>query len=105
MKLGKNWRRMADIYQRFAPPGTDLSPAAAAAMYQHESFGEPLANPSTNGFNIGKKWMDITIAMWREDIPARVLTVQELQDDGYPDWFLKRTGILHLTPTTNEARP
>ena len=98
-KIGKKWLRMAAIYRRFASdyPRADFSDDAAAAMYAHESTGAPLPDPRTNGFALGKKWMDVTIAAWKEDILSRGLLVSELQgDDGYPDWFLERIGVLHL---------
>jgi len=88
----KKWRKMADIYKRFAPEGTDLSEDAACAMYAAETFGE--AVDARNGYAQGKKWMDATIEMWKEDIPKGLLFVRELQSDDYPDWFLKRVGIL-----------
>jgi hypothetical protein len=101
MKIGKNWLKMTEIYRRFAAghPLVDLSEDAAIAMYRHETFGEPMPEANQiNGFELGKKWMDITVAGWREEIPQLGLTVQELQADGYPDWFLKRVGVLDLVP-------
>lgn len=100
-KLGKKWLRMAEIYKRFASdyPRADFSAEAAAAMYAHESTGAPLPDPRTNGFALGKKWMDVTVAGWKEEIPQMGLLVSELQADGYPDWFLERVGVLHLVPT------
>lgn len=98
MTPSKKWRRMAAMYQRFGYyPAADYSDAAAAAMFAAETHGTPLPpGLPLNGFALGKKWMDVTLAMWREDIPCRMLSVQELLDDGYPEWFLKRTGILEL---------
>lgn len=99
--IGKKWRRMAELYKRFACDykSSDFSESAALAMYLHESTGCPLPNWQTNGYAIGKKWMDVTIAGWKEDIPQMGLLVSELQEDGYPDWFLERIGVLHLVPT------
>ena len=67
---------------------------AAAAMFAWESKGVPMTNEGVNGFALGKKWMDVTVAMWKEDIPKELLHVNELLADGYPEWFLKRVGIL-----------
>lgn len=92
---------MADIYARFADdwPHADFSEEAAIAMYKREN-GTPLPQTEkVNGFALGKKWMEVTLAMWREDIPDGLLFVRELLDDGYPEWFLKRTGILLLDKT------
>lgn len=100
-KIGKKWRRMADIYKRFAADykAADFAEPAALAMYLHESTGARLPDPRTNGYALGKKWMDVTVAGWREEIPQMGLLVSELQADGYPDWFLERVGVLHLVPT------
>lgn len=102
MKIGKKWLRMAEIYRRFSKdyPQADLSDEAAMAMYRHETFGDPMPKASQlNGFELGKKWMDVTVAGWKEEIPQLGLLVSELQEDGYPDWFLERVGVLHLVPT------
>lgn len=108
MKPSKKWREMSLIYARFAKdwPLADFSEDAAAALFLAETHGTKLPETKTpNGFALGKKWMDVTLKMWREDIPARLLTAQELRDDGFPEWFLKRTGILSLRPNaTLEGR-
>jgi hypothetical protein len=93
--------RVAEIYKRFAKQhaGADLSDSAAEEMYLHESAGKPLRDPMTNGYAIGKKWMDVTVAAWREDIAQMGLFVSELQGDGYPDWFLDRVGVLQARPS------
>ncbi|MDE2103357.1 MAG: hypothetical protein KGL39_39315 [Patescibacteria group bacterium] len=102
MKIGKKWVRMSEIYKRFAKeyPEADFSDEAAFAMYRHETFGYPMPkSEKINGFELGKKWMDVTVAGWKEEIPQLGLLVSELQTDGYPDWFLERVGVLHLVPT------
>lgn len=38
-----------------------------------------------NGYLLGKKWMDVTIAMWREDMMKGILFKREL----YRDEFFK----------------
>lgn len=93
------WRRMADMYKRFAAghQGADFGDEAALAMFLHESTGTPLPALKSNGYALGKKWMDVTVAMWREDILQGNLRVYELQDDSYPDWFLERVGVLELS--------
>ncbi len=95
----KKWRRIGGIYKQFAKDAAaDFSEAAAVAMYLHESTGAALPDARTNGFALGKKWMDITVAGWKEEIPQLGLSVAELRED-YPDWFLERVGVLHLRPT------
>jgi hypothetical protein len=100
-KISEKWRRMADMYRRFAVdyPAADWSEEAALAMYLHESTGAPMPDARSNGYALGKKWMDVTVAGWKEEIPQMGLLVSELQADGYPDWFLERVGVLHLKPT------
>ena len=101
---GKKWSRMAQMYVRFVKDmdvDVDLSEDAAVAMYRFETFGEALPKTAKlNGYAQGKKWMDVTVAMWKEDILEGYLLVSELQgDEGYPDWFLERVGVLHTVPT------
>lgn len=88
---------MAEIYEKFVKDcqNIDLSEEAAYQMYRYETFGGIIPNNSIiNGYELGKKWMDITISMWKEDLLCKNLFVFELQEDGYPDWFLERVGIL-----------
>lgn len=77
----------------------DFSPEAELEMYMHESNGKPLTSERTNGFAMGKKIMDITVAAWKEDIYEMQLFVHELIEDGYPEWFLKKVQVLHLKAT------
>jgi hypothetical protein len=107
MKIGKKWLRMAEMYKRFASDykNADFGEDAALAMYLHESTGAPLPDPRTNGYALGKKWMDVTVAAWKEDIEQLGLLVSELQgEDGYPDWFLERVGVLKARPTVSGVR-
>lgn len=93
----KKWLRMAAIYKRFAKdfPQADFSKDAALELFNKESFGTPMpACQQVNGFAVGKKWMDATIAMWREDIAKGNLSVLELLADNYPVWFLQRINLI-----------
>lgn len=103
---GKKWLRMAELYKRFAwsCETTDWSEDAKMAMYRHESLGEPLPETNKiNGYVLGKKAMDITVAMWKEDIEQYLLSVKELQEE-YPEWFLKQLGILEMKPVVSKCR-
>lgn len=95
---------MAEIYRRFATgwePCCDFSDQALVEMFEWESFGRGnlkfgLFNNNGgkyNGFAVGKHWMDVTIAMWREDLRTGMLFKKELQAD-FPEWFLKKIGII-----------
>ena len=90
----KRWRRMAGLYRRFAKdyPQADFGEAAAVEMFVHESRGGPVS--AGNGFALGKKWLAVTVAAWREDIRDGLLSPKELRDDGFPDWFLAQEGAL-----------
>lgn len=101
MTIGKRWLRMADLYRRFAAshPGADFSDGAALAMFEHETFGKRLPDGSVNGFALGKKWLSVTVAAWKEDIASGGLSVRELIEDGFPQWFLERVGVFGLKPT------
>jgi hypothetical protein len=42
-----------------------------------------------NGYAVGKRWMQITVNMWREDIKKGLLFVWELYEEKrYPNWWL-----------------
>ncbi len=81
--------KMAKMYLRFVSDDYDFSDSAASSMFDYESTGSPI-DSDQNGYFQGKRAMDITIAMWREDITSRLLTLHELLSDGYPWWFLER---------------
>jgi hypothetical protein len=56
-------------------------------MYNSETYGDPVS--SSNGFLVGKKWLSVTVAMWKEDIRGGILFKEELYKDGkYPQWWL-----------------
>lgn len=65
-------------------------------MFSHESTGTPVE--SNNGYLLGKRTMDITVAMWKEDIRNGCLIKSELLKD-YPKWFLETTGVLNIQPS------
>ena len=100
IKISNKWLEMAEIYKRFAIkeyPHADFGDVAALMMYEHETYGKPIERTEKlNGFLLGKKWMDVTIAGWKEEIASRGLLVKELIDDGYPEWFLERIGVMYL---------
>ena len=44
-----------------------------------------------NGYFVGKRWVDLTVSMWKEDIEKRLLFKSELYDDPtLPNWFLNK---------------
>ncbi len=56
-------------------------------LFNSESYGTPVSD--NNGYALGKKWMNVTIAMWIEDINKGLLFKCELyEDENLPHWWL-----------------
>jgi len=56
-------------------------------LFNNESYGTPLS--SKNGFALGKKWLNVHVKMWREDIQTGILFKKELYEDPkFPHWWL-----------------
>lgn len=87
---------MSLMYERFAKDFSfaDFSLEAKTEMFAFESQGTPIQSNKINGYALGKKWMDVTVSSWKEDIRKGLLYPFELLEDDYPKWFLKRVGIL-----------
>lgn len=81
---------MAEVYRHFGRDWKsccDFSDQAMIEMFNHESYGTSLS--SNNGFAVGKKWLNVTVSMWREDLKRGDLFIWELYDDpNLPDWWL-----------------
>lgn len=58
-------------------------------MYVSETFG---GKPSKkNGYALGKSWLGVNVAMWKEDIARGHLPKSELyEDERFPHWWLDR---------------
>jgi len=86
VKPSKRWRRRAEIYRRFAgiAEGTgfvcDYSEDAARAMFTRESSGKGDV-AADNGYAIGKSWLDVQLAMWREDLGLGLVAREEIPGD------------------------
>ena len=81
---------MAEIYRTFAQDWAhvlDLSDQAMVDLYNHESHGCPIA--ANNGFAHGKKWLNLHVSMWKDDIRDGTLFKFELYEDPkWPHWWL-----------------
>ncbi len=67
----------------------DFSDDALVELYNHESHGLPISQK--NGFMHGKKWLNLNVTMWKEDIGRGNLFVWELYEDPkFPHWWLDR---------------
>jgi hypothetical protein len=88
--VSKKFKRMAELYKFFAKDWSnvlDFSDDALLQLYNHESYGSEIS--PENGFAHGKKWLNLNVAMWMEDIPKGLLFLDELYEDpNYPHWWL-----------------
>jgi hypothetical protein len=87
---------MSEVYRKFVKDWEDcldLSDAALIEMYNAESFGGEVA--SNNGFYHGKKWLNVQVASWKDDLISlnnirdnrKTLFINELYEE-YPHWWL-----------------
>jgi hypothetical protein len=96
LKVSPKFFRMSEIYRHFSEPWAhlcDFSDEARHSMYRFESRGTPLPPYSDprrlNGYQLGKHWMDVTVAMWKDDLAKGLLFRQELYSEPcYPHWWL-----------------
>lgn len=81
---------MAEVYRHFGQDWkncADFSDTALIELYNHESYGTAVS--PNNGFLIGKKWLNVTVAMWKEDLEQKLLFKSELYaDPNFPHWWL-----------------
>lgn len=88
---------MAELYKRFAGKrkGLDFSVKAKKEMFKFESTGKGdieiniFNEGKVNGYAVGKKLMDITITMWKEDVLKGLIYLFELYED-FPHWFINK---------------
>jgi len=88
--VSPRFKELCKIYKIFAKDWAHLvtfTDEDIVELYNGESYGTPVS--PTNGFLLGKKWSDVFIAMWREDIQLGLLRIWELEDT-YPRWWLDK---------------
>lgn len=74
------WRKTEPLYRRFSHLGRDAT--EAQEMFNAETFGSQFPISPTNRYLAGKRNMDSTVSMWREDIGGQaILTKVELLED------------------------
>ena len=82
---------MVELYKVFSNDWKnclDYSNDSLFELYRYESYGEDKVQ-SNNGFNHGKKWLNLHVAMWKEDLQMGILSKQELYEDSkFPHWWL-----------------
>lgn len=84
-KISRKYRKKAETYKYFSRYWGDLlsyDNAALEECFLWESQGI-MYKSQNNGYVIGKKWMDVNIAMWKEDILRGLLLKEELEDIAY----------------------
>lgn len=81
---------MCEVYRLFSKDWEhigDFSEESMLELYKSESYGTPVSE--LNGYYIGKRWLSVTVAMWKEDIEQKLLFKHELYEDGrFPKWWL-----------------
>ena len=73
---------MCELYKLFAKDWEnclDFGEESMLEMYHSETHG--LAVSKTNGFYHGKKYLNVTVAMWKEDLARGTLFRVELYND------------------------
>lgn len=88
--VSKRFKRMAEVYRIFATDWAhlhDFSDEMLIELFNAESFGSEVS--PKNGFACGKKWLNVNVAMWKEDIALGLFRASELYaDPKYPTWWL-----------------
>jgi hypothetical protein len=81
---------MAELYKHFSNGWKDCvtyTDEDLIELYNTESYGGRCK--STNGYYVGKKWLNVTVTMWKEDLRQGYLFRSELYNDpNYPHWWL-----------------
>lgn len=67
----------------------DFSDEALYDLYDYASQGIGTVKPD-NGYAVGKKMMDVTITMWREDMWITLFPWELYEDGNYPHWWLDK---------------
>jgi len=82
---------MAELYKHFSKDWEhclDYSEESLREMYNSETHGDPVSQ--NNGYYHGKKWLNVTVKMWKEDLNGLgLLFKDELYNyPNYPHWWL-----------------
>jgi hypothetical protein len=81
---------MSEVYRIFSKDWenlVDFSDEMLIELYNSESYGTRVSQ--SNGFLLGKKWLNVTVKMWLEDIALGTLFKKELYEDPkFPHWWL-----------------
>lgn len=79
VKISKKYRNKAKIYKEFASEWSNIlsfDEDALEECFFWETYGKPVSE--NNGYAVGKKWLNVFISMWKEDIRDGLLFKSEL---------------------------
>lgn len=82
---------MSELFKHFGKDmkNLDFGDQRLLELYNHESYGSPLPSPEQNGFAIGKRYLNLQVTMWKEDLYKGLLFKHELYEEpSYPHWWL-----------------
>lgn len=84
---------MCELYKHFSKDWEgylDYSEDMMKELFFSESYGDVSCSPK-NGYYVGKKQLNLTVSMWREDIIKGYLFKCELYNDhNYPHKWLDK---------------
>lgn len=97
----KKWQQMKQVYLCFKPKDCELdfSEKAELEMYMYESTGGIV--PTSNGYYWCKHNLDLTLAMWLEDLKSGMLSKHELleSNEQFPkDWLKSWLDTIFIQP-------
>jgi hypothetical protein len=88
---------MAELYRRFSEDFLDFSESMLLEQFHNETYGDIVS--TTNGYSVGKKWLNVTVEMWKQDIEEGLLFKWEIEED-FPEWWT-RSVLRDLHPRRN----
>lgn len=107
--MTKRFIKMCEVYKIFADDYCDFSQDAMKAMYEFETFGKGsisidgfnTSGLNPNGYAVGKKFLNITVSMWMDELKPFINgernrthigwfnTISRIyHDKSFPKWWL-----------------
>lgn len=84
---------MCEVYKYFSRDWSnwaDYTEDSMLELYLSESYGDVQCKHN-NGYYIGKRWLNVSVKMWKEDIEKGYLFKKELYNDpDIPNWWLDK---------------
>ncbi len=83
---------MCEVYKLFSKDWEGVlnyDEESLVELFVHESHGGTQPRDD-NGYYVGKRWLNVFVAMWKEDIEQGYLYKFELYESGHwPEWWLE----------------